>query len=179
MAVNQMPHNLDAEAALLGCILIDESVQSQLLETLKEEEFYQESHRLILTAMREVYGGRKPIDLVTLTDQLERDGTLEKAGGLRAVTELAEITPSAANHKQYFEIVRRDFINRSLIRAAKDIIENSMKGLDEREAISYAEKLVYEISKQEDTSELSGLEDGAVIGQVISKFEAKIGRAHV
>ncbi len=172
MAVNQMPHNLDAEAALLGCILIDESVQSAILESLKEEEFYQESHRLILTAMREVHGGRKTVDLVTLADQLEHDGTIEKAGGLRAVTELAELTPSAANYKQYYEIVRRDYINRTLIRAAKDIIENSLKGLEEREAISYAEKLVYEISKKEDTSELAGLEDGAVIGQVISKFEA-------
>lgn len=172
MAVNQMPHNLDAEAALLGCILIDESIQSELLETLKEEEFYQESHRLILTAMREVYGGRKPVDLVTLSDQLERDGTLERAGGIRAVTELAELTPSAANYKQYFEIVRRDAVNRALIRAAKDIIENSMKGLEEREAISFAEKLVYDIAKQEDTSSLAGLEDGSVIQQVIDKFEA-------
>ena len=172
MANNQMPHNLDAEAALLGCILIDESIQSELLETLHEEEFYQESHRLILTAMREVYGSRKPVDLVTLTDRLEHNGTLEKAGGLRAVTELAELTPSAANYKQYFEIVRRDYVNRSLIRAAKDIIENSMKGQEERDAIAYAEKLVYDISKQEDTSTLANLEDGKVLQQVLSKFEA-------
>lgn len=172
MAVNQMPHNLDAEAALLGCILIDESIQSELLETLKEEEFYQESHRLILTAMREVYGSRKPVDLVTLTDRLERNGTLERAGGLRAVTELAELTPSAANYKQYFEIVRRDSINRALIRAANDIVQNSMAAPEEREAIAYAEKLVYDISKQEDSSTLAGLEDGTVIQDVLKKFES-------
>jgi replicative DNA helicase len=171
MAANQMPHNLDAEAALLGCILIDESIQSELLETLKEDEFYQESHRIVLGAMREVYGARKPVDLVTLTDRLVRDGTLERAGGLRGVSELAELTPSAANYKQYFEIVRRDSVNRSLIRAAKDIIENSMKSKEEREAISYAEKLVYDISKQEDSSALTGLEDGTVIQEVLQKFE--------
>ena len=51
MANNQMPHNLDAEAALLGCILIDGTIQSELLESLKEDEFYQESHRAILIAM--------------------------------------------------------------------------------------------------------------------------------
>lgn len=63
MAVNQMPHNLDAEAALLGCIIIDEAIQSDLLETLKEDDFYQESHRVILSAMKEVYGARKPVEI--------------------------------------------------------------------------------------------------------------------
>ena len=86
MANNQMPHNLDAEAALLGCILIDGTIQSELLESLKEDEFYQESHRAILIAMKEVYGERKPVDVVTLTDRLERDGTLEQAGGLLRIT---------------------------------------------------------------------------------------------
>lgn len=171
MPNNQMPHNLEAEAALLGCILIDGDIQSELLETLKEEDFYQESHRLILDAMKKVYGGRKPVDVVTLTDMLERDGTLEGAGGLQRITELAELTPSAANFHQYFEIVRRDSVRRALIRAAKSIIETSVSGTEAREAVAFAEKQVYDISKQEDSSLLSGLSDGAVIRQVLSKFE--------
>ena len=157
MAINQMPHNLDAEAALLGCILIDEEIQSELLEQLREEDFYQESHREILNAMRAVYGGRVPVDVVTLTDRLDRDGKLERAGGLQYITELAQITPSAANYKQYLTIVRRDAVNRALIRAAKDIIENSMKGEEERDAISFAEKAVYDISKREDNNALMGI----------------------
>ena len=171
MPNNQMPHNLEAESAILGCIIIDGDIQSELLETLKDEDFYQESNRLIFDAMRKVYGGRKPVDIVTLTDMLEREGTLERAGGLQRVTELAEITPSAANYKQYFEIVRRDAIRRSLIRAAKGIIEVSTQGTEAREAIAYAEKQVYDISKQEDGSQLSGLADGTVIRQVLGKFE--------
>ena len=171
MAINQMPHNLDAEAALLGCILIDEEIQSELLEQLREEDFYQESHREILNAMRAVYGGRVPVDVVTLTDRLERDGKLERAGGLQYITELAQITPSAANYKQYLTIVRRDAVNRALIRAAKDIIENSMKGEEERNAISFAEKAVYDISKREDNNALVGMEDGETIQEVLGKFE--------
>lgn len=171
MANNQMPHNLEAEAALLGCIIIDGDIQSELLETLKEDDFYQESDRLVFDAMRKVYGARKPVDVVTLTDMLEREGTLERAGGLQRITELAEITPSAANYKQYFEIVRRDAIRRSLIRAAKGIIEVSTAGTEAREAVAYAEKQVYDISKQEDSSQLAGLADGAVIRQVLGKFE--------
>ena len=171
MANNQMPHNLEAEASILGCIIIDGDIQSELLETLKEDDFYQESNRLVYQAMQKVYGARKPVDVVTLTDMLEREGTLERAGGLQRVTELAEVTPSAANYRQYFEIVRRDAILRSLIRAAKGIIEVSTEGADAREAVAFAEKQVYDISKQEDNSQLAGLSDGVVVRQVLGKFE--------
>ena len=172
MAVNQMPHNIDAEAALLGCILIDGDIQSELLEQLRADHFYQESHREIIMAMKAVYAARKPVDLVTLTDELDRNGALERAGGIAYVTELAQLAPSAANFKQYLEIVKRDAVNRSLIRAAKNIIENSMKGQDGREAVAFAEKQVYDLSKQEDSSALLGLSDGAVIQEVIHKFES-------
>ncbi len=171
MPNNQMPHNLEAESAVLGCILIDGDVQAELLETLREEDFYQESNRLVLAAMKKVYAARKPVDIVTLTDMLERDGTLEHAGGLVRITELAEVTPSAANYKQYFEIVRRDAVRRALIRAAKGIIEVSTEGSGAQEAVAYAEKQIYDISKQEDNSQLAGLADGAVIHEVLGKFE--------
>ena len=65
MANNQMPHNLQAESAILGCILIDGDIQSELLETLREDDFYQESNRLVLDAMKKVYAARKPVDIVT------------------------------------------------------------------------------------------------------------------
>ena len=171
MANTTMPHNLDAEAALLGCMLIDAEVQADLLEALEEDDFYQESHREILLAMKKVYGGHKVIDVVTLTDRLEHDGALQKAGGIRHITELADSTPSAANYKQYLEIVKRDAVNRSLIRAAQSIVENSRQGKEEREAISFAEKLIYDISKKEDNGDLAGLEDGTTIQSVIDKFE--------
>ena len=171
MANNQMPHNLEAESAILGCILIDGDIQSELLETLREDDFYQESNRLVLDAMKKVYAARKPVDIVTLTDMLEQDGTLERAGGLVRITELAEVTPSAANYRQYFEIIRRDAIRRALIRAAKGIIEVSTEGTEAREAVSFAEKQIYDISKQEDGSQLAGLADGVVIREVLGKFE--------
>ncbi len=171
MANNQMPHNLEAEAAILGCIIIDGDIQSELLETLRADDFYQESNMLVYEAMKKVYAAHKPVDVVTLTDMLEREGTLERAGGLQRITELAEVTPSAANYKQYFEIVRRDAIRRSLIRAAKGIIEVSTEGTEARDAVAYAEKQVYDISKQEDNSQLAGLADGAVIREVLGKFE--------
>lgn len=122
-ATNVLPHNNDAEMALLGCMLIDNETAADIVEPLKEEDFYGESNRYVLSAMKRVFGSRRPIDLVTLSDQLESEGNLEKAGGIAYLTELAQITPSAANYKSYFDIVKRDSLSRKLIRASQKIIE--------------------------------------------------------
>ena len=170
-AVNTMPYNRDAEMALLGCFLIDNEVAADLVEKLSEDDFYQESHKYILRAMQSVFNARKPIDLVTVSDQLDSEGCLEKAGGLVYLTELTQITPSAANYRSYYDIIERDSTNRRLIRASRKIIENSMSGVDGKDALAFAEKTVYDISKQTERSALLGLNDGDIIGQVLEKFE--------
>ena len=127
---NTMPYNRDAEMALLGCLLIDNDIAAELVEKLTEDDFYQESHKYILLAMQSVFNSRKPIDLVTVADYLDGESNLEKAGGIAYLTELAQITPSAANYKSYFDIVTRDSVNRKLIRASRKIIETCMKSQD-------------------------------------------------
>lgn len=168
---NKMPNNLDAEQALLGCLLIDNELQAELLDSLSEEDFYQDSHKYIYQAMRKAFIGRKPVDLVTLSDGLEQMGALEKAGGIAYLTSLAQITPSAANYKYYYDIVRRDSTNRKLIRAAERIIQNAHESEDERASVAYAEKVVYDISQTEDKSGLLNMSEGNVVGAVLQKFE--------
>ncbi len=172
MAINTMPHNLDAEKALLGCLLLDADVQIEILDTLNAEDFYQESHRQILAGMKAVYASGKAIDIVTLTDCLSKSGKLNEAGGVQAITELAENALSAANYKQYLSIVKRDSVNRKLIRASRDIIENSMNSPEEHDAIDFAEKKVYDISQKQESAALRGLEDGVDVQAVIDKIEA-------
>ncbi len=167
-----MPYNRDAEMALLGCMLIDGEIASEVIDKLREADFYQESHKFILAAMKKVFEGRKPVDLVTVSDALENEGSLEKAGGIMYLTELAQLTPSAANYKSYYEIVSRDSMNRRLIRASRKIIEASMKSGDEKEALAFAEKSIYDISRQAERSALLGMEEGDIIGEVLHKFEA-------
>ncbi len=169
--VNTMPYNRDAEMALLGCFLIDNDIASELVEKLSEDDFYLESHKFILHAMQKVFAGRKPIDLVTVSDQLDGEGQLEKAGGIVYLTELAQITPSAANYKSYYEIIARDSVNRKLIRASRKIIESSMEATDENTALAFAEKTIYDISKQTERSALLGMNEGDIIGEVLHKFE--------
>ena len=99
--VNTMPYNRDAEMALLGCFLMDNDIVAELVEKLGEDDFYQEPHKYIIRAMQKVFNDRNPGDLVTVADQLDGEGNLEKAGGIVYLTELAQIPPSAANYKSY------------------------------------------------------------------------------
>ena len=170
-SVNTMPYNRDAEMALLGCFLIDNEIASELVEKLTEDDFYQESHKYVLRAMQTVFNNRKPIDIVTVSDELDGSGSLEKAGGIVYLTELAQITPSAANYKSYYEIVTRDSLNRKLIRASRKIIETSMSSTDAQSSLSFAEKAVYDISKQSERSSLLGIGENNTIEKVLEKFE--------
>ncbi len=169
--LNAMPYNRDAEMALLGCLLMDNDIASDIVEKLSEEDFYQESHKFILRSMQLVFASRKPVDIVTVSDRLDSEGSLAKAGGIAYLTELAEITPSAANYKSYYDIVKRDSLNRKLIRASRKIIETSMQSADEKTALAYAEKAVYDISKQAESSALLPMSEGDIIGEVLQKFE--------
>lgn len=168
---NVLPNNLEAEQALLGCMLIDNDVLSDIADKLEEKDFYHESHRLIFSAIRQVFNTRRPTDIVTLTDCLEKDGNLAKVGGIEYITELTQKTPSAANYKYYNDIVKRDSVNRELIRASRNIIENSMNSTDGLESIRYAEKLVYDISKQGDSSTMRDIRESSTVDDVISKLE--------
>lgn len=168
---NVLPNNLEAEQALLGCMLIDNMILADVLEKLVEDDFYQESHQFILSAMKQVYFEHRPLDLVTLTDKLETEGNLEKSGGLSYLTELAQATPSSANYNHYFEIVRRDSVNRKLIRAARDVIKFSQTSDDNLKSVQYAEALIYDISKVNDSSSVKDIRQSDGIDAVISRFE--------
>ncbi len=141
---NVMPNNLDAEQAVLGCMLIDNLILSDILEKLNEDDFYQESHRYILSAMKLVYYEHKPLDFVTLVDKLETEGNLEKCGGLSYITALSQVVPSSANYNHYFEIVRRDAVNRKLIRAAGDFDNFANTSEYKIKSVKYAEELIYD-----------------------------------
>ena len=168
---NTMPYNRDAEMALLGCFLMDNDIATELVDNLVEDDFYQESHKYVLRAMKRVFASRKPIDIVTVSDELDSEGSLEKAGGITYLTELAQITPSAANYKSYYEIVTRDSINRRLIRASRKIIETSMNARDGEVSLAFAEKAIFDISQETENSSLLSMGEGDLLEKVLNKFE--------
>ena len=81
-----MPHNLEAEQAILGCILIDVQLQAEIMSTLEEVDFYSDAHQNIFKSMLSVYQKNVPVDFVTLTNELEKKGSLEKVGGIEYIT---------------------------------------------------------------------------------------------
>ncbi len=168
---NVLPNNLEAEQALLGCMLIDADVLSEVIDKLSDRDFYHESHQLIMSAILKVFNMRKPADIVTLTDCLDKDGNLAKVGGIEYITDLTQTTPSAANYKYYLDIVKRDSVNRELIRASRNIIENSMNSTDGLKSVQYAEKLVYDISKKGDSSAMHDIRESSTVDDVVAKLE--------
>lgn len=164
----EMPYNLEAEQSVLGSILIDQELQGEILAEMKESDFYPESHKLIAAAMKKVVEQGHPVDFVTLTDRLDGDGNLQKAGGIDYVTKLTSATPSAANYRNYLEIVKRDSVLRQLIRSASEIDRVARETSDKTEALGFAEKKIFDISASVDTGTLAPLHPA--VAEALDRF---------
>lgn len=168
-SLGEMPHNLEAEQALLGCLLMDTKIQVEISAYIHEEDFFAESHKNIFHAMMEIIKRNQPVDVVTLIDALEKLGTLEQAGGITYLAELTKVIPSSANYHRYLDIVTRDSLLRKLIKGSAEIIGECQKSQDSNSALAFAEKTVYDISNTADTSEMVKI--NAVIPDVMTKFD--------
>lgn len=166
----EMPHNLEAEQSVLGCLAIDRDIQLDVLSQLSEEDFYSESHGYIFHAMTEINKKNVPVDLVTLLDELEKEGNLEAAGGVAYLTDLTKIMPSTANYRYYVDIVKRDSVLRRLIRSSQAIIRNAAESTDRGESVAFAEKEIFDVSMSLDTSSLVKID--SVVPEVMDRFNA-------
>jgi replicative DNA helicase len=117
------PQNLDAEASVLGAILVENEAISRALEILKPEDFYRQAHEKISRAMIELSERREPIDLITLTDSLTTRGDLATIGGASYIASLVDSTPTAANIAHYCRIVKEAADKRNLLVALRETEE--------------------------------------------------------
>ncbi len=176
-----MPHSIEAEQAILCCILIDNYTVADIVPVLTEEHFYSQAHQIIFANIKELYISRKPIDFVTLVDSLERCNKLGEVGGIDYITNLTYIVPSAVNYKNYLEIVRDSYILRQLIKASSEIINKAYNNVsqdnrdseltftDKAEVLQFAEKSIFDISREESSSDLTLITDS--LKEVIKKFD--------
>src|SRR5260221_5799720 len=149
MAVEKLlPQNVEAEAGVLGSLLIDPEAVVQLAEFLRPDDFYRDAHRTIFQAVLELYESGEPADLITLTDELQRRGKLEDIGGVSYVSSLANQVPTSANVDYYGHIVERTAILRRLIHAAGQIAAIAYNEPDASTALEEAEKLVFNVSQR-------------------------------
>ncbi|AXQ31726.1 replicative DNA helicase [Solimonas sp. K1W22B-7] len=117
------PHSIDAEMSVLGGMMLDNGAGFEVLDTLREVDFYLHAHQLIFTAMRDLLSAHKPCDFLTVTEALRYNNKLEEAGGVSYIGTLANDTPSAANTMAYAEIVRERSVLRQLISTGQGIAD--------------------------------------------------------
>lgn len=153
------PQNLDAETSLLGGILIDTDAVVKIADTVSPEDFYDEKHGIIYSAVQSLYEKHSPIDVLTVADKLRASGQLDTIGGASYLTELSNDVPTAAHVEQYASIVSQKAIRRRLIKASQDI---TTYGYDEskslQELISDAEASLFDVSQKHVKQDIVNLE---------------------
>ena len=153
------PQNIDAEASLLGALLIDSDAIVKIADSLAPSDFYDEKHQRIYEAISQLYDKHSPIDVLTLSNQLKNTGFLDFAGGSAYLTELTNYVPTASHVEQYAEIVAQKALRRRLIKASQEI---SGLGYDEarnlNELIEEAESRLFDISQRHVKQDVYSLE---------------------
>ncbi len=144
------PNSIEAEQAVLGGLLLDTAAWDQVGDTVAAEDFYRPDHKLIFDSIGELVAESKAIDVVTVSERLERRGKLADVGGLAYLSTLVRDTPTAANVRAYAQIVRERALLRSLISAGNAIVSSvySDEGLSARELVNAAEARVFEIAER-------------------------------
>lgn len=153
------PQNTDAEASLLGAILIDADAIIKIADVVRPDDFYEEKHRRIYDAVNTLYEKHSPIDILTLSDQLKGSGFLDLVGGASYLTELTNFVPTATHVEQYADIVSQKSLRRRLIKASQEI---TGMGYDEgrslQDLIEEAETRLFEVSQRHVKQDITSIE---------------------
>ncbi|OGL25729.1 replicative DNA helicase [Candidatus Saccharibacteria bacterium RIFCSPHIGHO2_12_FULL_49_19] len=164
------PQNIDAEASLLGSLLIDGEALTKVADTLQPDDFFDERHAAIFTAIQTLHDKRAPIDLLTLSEQLKSVKRLDSVGGASYLTELTNFVPTAAHVEEYAHIVADKAIRRRLIGVSQDIAD---VGHDEKkslqELIEEAEARLFEVSQRHVRQDVTSLE--SILGDSFDRLD--------
>jgi replicative DNA helicase len=164
------PQNAEAEASLLGALLIDSDAIVKIADSLGARDFFDKRHERIYEAIMHLYEHHEAIDVLTLTDRLKNNGYLEGIGGASYLTELTNFVPTAAHVEQYADIVAQKAMRRRLIAASKEITD---LGYDEsrqlRELVEEAESRLFQVSQQHVKQDIISLE--AILAESFDRLD--------
>ena len=147
----QMPASVIAEQSLLGCILFDPQMLTEIAGVITEDDFYLADHTLIYSAMKQLFNENRQIDSVTLIDTLVKNGSFEKERVQDYIISLSDIVPNAMNISDYARIIKEKSLMRQLIEAASGITEEAYAGQTPvDELIDSAQKRLFDISQGRD-----------------------------
>ena len=154
------PQNIEAEQAVLGAMLIDKEAIAKATELLSADDFYREAHRVIFSAMLELYNKNEAVDMVTVTEILKCDNKLEDIGGIAYITSLANVVLTAANVKYHAEIVAEKSVLRQLVRVSTEIAAMGYEANDDvGTLLDTAESRILEISNRKKKNDFTAIND--------------------
>lgn len=156
----QMPHNIDAEKSILGSVFLSKFALQCAVEQLRPESFYLEAHSKIFSIIIDLAEQNVPIDITTVTAELDKRKILKQVGDVEYLTEIVNYVPTAANAEQYIKIIEEQYIRRALIEEATKIATEGMSSSGEiGEILDAAEKGILNVSKNRKGSEFKSIQD--------------------
>ena len=160
------PHNLEAEQATLGALLLDWEAVGTVIRYLRPENFYSLQNQKIFTAILNLFNNGKTGDIITLTEELRNNNELDQAGGPGYISSLTDTVPTSAKVEYYAQIVLELSIKRTLIKISNKIIaESHDESIESRAVLENAQKEIFELSDSNQTTEYKLVRD--IIGPTI------------
>ena len=154
------PHNMEAEQAILGGVLINNDAMNQVMDILSSDDFYREAHIALFEGMVDLYNNSEPIDIITLSQYLTRKDLLEKAGGGEYMATLVEAVSTSAGTAYHAQIVKDLSVRRRLIARCSSISESCFQNLEETDdLLELAEQSIFEIAEDRVKQGLQSLSD--------------------
>lgn len=154
------PQSVEAEASVLGAALFDPDAVGKLVEILRPEHFYSETHQKIFTAMFDLFDKGSPVDLITVTEKLKVNADLEAIGGATYLSELTSSVSTSAHVMQHARLIKEKYFLRSLITVSTQIIEEAYDPSgDAITVLDEAEKLIFQVSGQKVEGGISSMKD--------------------
>lgn len=144
-----LPQNIEAEQCILGGILIDNEALHRVLEIIGPDDFYRDNHRKIFLTFLELFEKNTPLDIITVTELLQKTGKLTEVGGASYIASLVDSVPTTANITHYAKIVKEKSILRNLITRATDIANLGFESSEDiEEILDKAEENIFSITQQ-------------------------------
>ena len=177
-ALRLPPHSIEAEQAVLGGLLLDNTAWDRVAALVYEHDFYREDHRRIFASIVAQIEATRPADVLTITEDLRQQGLLDTIGGMGYLASLTQSTPSAANIRRYADIVRERSVMRSLAQVGTEIADSaySPAGRDARTLLDEAEAKVFKIAEAGARTEGGFQKLQPVLTQVIERIDMLYAR---
>ncbi len=170
------PHSLEAEQSAIGAMILDKDAVTEVVELITDEDFYKEAHKAIFTGIIELYNRNEPVDIVTLSEELGKQGVLDSIGGIEYLADLTTMGVVTTNAKHYAKIIEEKSMLRRLIRVSSEIIEKGFSAEEADHLLDMAEKSIFDISQKKNREGLEAIKE--VLLKAYEQIERLYGSEH-